>query len=188
MSARHPSPRDAVAIPRRSTIGPLVEGPPLVERVRNHSFWSGYLPTVLSPGNEVGLHLAVFVEPFLSDVLSGRKTLESRFSRCRIAPFGGISPGDVILMKEASGPIRGVALARDTWFFDLSSYPIQTLRKRLANGICASDGFWDNSKNAVFATIIELAEQTEIAPLDCEKRDRRGWVTLRSRQSQLSLW
>ena len=152
------------------------------------SFWSTHLPSVLTEDNEVGLHLAVFAEPFLSSVLSGRKTLESRFSRCRIAPFDDISLGDVILIKEVSGPIRGIALTQRVWFFNLSSSPIQTLRKRFATGICADDGFWNNNRDAMFATIIELVEPAAIAPLDCEKRDRRGWVTLRSRQSQLSLW
>jgi hypothetical protein len=143
---------------------------------------------VFTPENVIGLHLAVFAEPFLSLVLSGSKTLESRFSRFRIAPFNTISPGDVILLKAVAGPIRGIALAQRTWFFDLSCAPIRTLRERFATGICADDGFWDKKRDAAFATIIELAEPTAIAPLGCDKHDRRGWVTLRSRQSQLSLW
>ena len=166
----------------------LVELPALLERVHRHAFWGEHLRTVLSPGSEVGLHLAVFIEPFLSDVLSGRKSLESRFSRFRIPPFGGICSGDVMLIKQASGPICGVALAQRTWCFDLSALPIETLRERFAIGIRASDRFWDDNRNAMFATIIQLAEPIEFAPLSCRKRDRRGWVTLRSRQSQLSLW
>jgi hypothetical protein len=121
-------------------------------------------------------------------VLSGQKTVESRLSRCRIAPFDAISPGDVILIKAAGGPIRGVALAQRIWFFDLSSAPIRTLRERFGPGICADEEFWDSKNDAAFATIIEIAEPVSIQPLDCDKRDRRGWVTLRSRQSQLPLW
>jgi hypothetical protein len=165
-----------------------VEFSALLDRVRDHSFWGAYLSPIVTPQNPVGVHLAVFSEPFLSYVFSGRKTLESRFSRFRIAPFDAIAPGDVILIKEVAGPIRGVALAQQTWFFDLSSAPIRTLRERFAAGICADDSFWDDKRDAVFATIIELAEPASIEPLDCDKRDRRGWVTLRSRHSQLSLW
>jgi len=172
----------------RSTRLGLVEFPALLERVDDHSFWGGYLSSVLAPESDVGVHLAVFAEPFLSHVLSGRKTLESRFSRCRISPFDEISPGDVILMKEVAGPIRGLALAQYTWFFGPRSSSIGTLRRRFATGLCADDGFWEEHRDAVFATIVQVAEPTEIAPLDCEKRDRRGWVTLRSRQSQLSFW
>jgi hypothetical protein len=165
-----------------------VEISALLERVRDHSFWGSYLSPIFTLGNPVGVHLAVFSEPFLSFVLSGRKTLESRFSRFRIAPFDAVAPGDVILIKAVAGPIRGVALAQRTWFFDLSSAPIRTLRERFATGICANDDFWDDKRDAAFATIIELAEPAAIEPLGCDKKDRRGWVTLRSRNSQLSLW
>jgi hypothetical protein len=156
----------------------------LLDRVRDHSIWGAYL----GPERSVGVHLAVFSEPFLSFVLSGRKTLESRFSRFRIAPFDAVAPGDVILIKAAAGPIRGIALAQRTWFFDLSSAPIRTVREQFSAGICADDKFWDDKRDAVFATIIELAELASIEPLGCHKRDRRGWVTLRSRDSQLWLW
>lgn len=165
-----------------------VEISALLDRVRDHSFWGGYLGAKFTAENEIGLHLAVFTEPFLSLVLSGQKTLESRLSRCRIAPFDAISPGDVILIKAAGGPIRGVALAQRIWFFDLSSAPIRTLRERFGRGICADEAFWDSKHDAAFATIIEIAEPASIPPLGCDKRDRRGWVTLRSRHSQLSLW
>jgi hypothetical protein len=165
-----------------------VEIPALLDRVRDHSFWGAYLGAKFAAEDEIGLHLAVFTEPFLSLVLSGQKTLESRLSRCRIAPFDAISPGDVILVKAAGGPIRGVALAQRIWFFDLSSSPIRTLRERFGHGICADEEFWDRKHDAAFATIIEIAEPVSIEPLDCDKRDRRGWVTLRSRQSQLPLW
>lgn len=33
----------------------------------------------------------------------------------------------------------------------------------------------------LYATLIELAVPTAIEPVVCEKRDRRGWVALRSR-------
>src|SRR4029077_16030744 len=50
-------------------------------------------------------------QPFLSLVLNGPKTVESRFSRNRCAPFGEVEGGDIILLKEVSGPIRGIGLA-----------------------------------------------------------------------------
>ena len=163
---------------------PLVEFSAVLQRVRCNSFWSSHLSAVLTPGNEVAVHLAVFMEPFLSDALSGRKTLESRFSRRRIAPFGTVGPGDVVLLKEVSGPIRGIALAQCTWCFDLRVSSLLSLRKRFAAGILASDDFWEDKRDAAFATIVELMEPAEFAPLDCPKRDRRGWVVLRPRRNQ----
>ena len=166
---------------------PLVEHAALLQRVRCNSFWGAHLPAVLAPASEVAVHLGVFVEPFLSGVLSGRKTLESRFSRRRIAPFGAVGSGDVVLVKEVSGPIRGIALARCTWCFDLRQSSLFSVRRRFGAGIGGSDEFWEDRSDAAFATIVELREPAEFAPLDCLKRDRRGWVVLRPGRRQEAL-
>lgn len=130
----------------------------------------------------IGIHVAIFAEPFLSLVLSGRKTIESRFSRNRCAPYGDIEDGDIILVKEVAGPICGVALARRTWCYDLVAEPIERIKDRFGVGICADDAFWESRADALYATLIELDVPAPIAPVRCDKRDRRGWVSLRKRQ------
>ena len=55
----------------------------LIRRLDDHPFWPSYLVDAAAPPNRVGLHLAIFAVPFLSLVLNGRKTVESRFSRNR---------------------------------------------------------------------------------------------------------
>src|SRR5947208_15176323 len=59
-----------------------------------------------------GIHLAVFVEPFLGYVLDGSKTVESRFSVNRCAPFGKVRQGDVALLKRPGAPVVGIACVR----------------------------------------------------------------------------
>ncbi len=159
-----------------------IEYDEVLERVDGHPFWLSYLFDATRPSSQVGIHLAIFAEPFLSKVLSGEKTIESRFSRNRCAPYGEIFDGDVILMKEVAGPIRGLALARRSWFCDLTIEPIERVRIEFGAGIGAADDFWAAREDALYATLIELDEPTAIAPVACDKRDRRGWVALRSRQ------
>lgn len=154
----------------------------LLERVGGHDFWLTYLSEATRPASRVGIHLAIFAEPFLSMVFSGAKTIESRFSRNRCAPFGEIGDGDVILLKEVAGPICGLALARRTWCYDLAAEPIDGIRRRFGTRIGADDNFWASRAEALYATVIELDAPAAIAPLACDKRDRRGWVSLRSRQ------
>ncbi|CCJ05606.1 Uncharacterized protein BN69_0155 [Methylocystis sp. SC2] len=115
-------------------------------------------------------------------VLSGEKTIESRFSRNRCAPYGEIDDGDIILLKEVAGPICGLALARRIWCYDLSTEPIDRIRHRFGAAIRADDEFWSSRADALYATLIELDAPASIAPVGCDKRDRRGWVSLRSRQ------
>lgn len=159
-----------------------VEFDQLLQQVDGHSFWLTYLSDATQPRSRVGIHLAIFSEPFLSMVLSGEKTIESRFSRNRCAPYGEIGDGDIILVKEVAGPICGVALARRTWCYDLTTEPMDRIRNRFGAGICADDAFWTARADALYATLIELDVPASIAPVSCDKRDRRGWVSLRSRQ------
>lgn len=159
-----------------------VEFDELLEQVDGHHFWLTYLSDAVRPASRIGIHLAIFAEPFLSMVLSGEKTIESRFSRSRCAPYGEIDDGDIILLKEVAGPICGLALARQIWCYDLGTEPIDRIRRRFGAGIRAEDEFWSSRADALYATLIELGVPASIAPVSCVKRDRRGWVSLRSRQ------
>ena len=159
-----------------------VEFDELLHQVDSHPFWLTYLSDAIRPASRIGIHLAIFTEPFLSKVLSGEKTVESRFSRNRCAPFGEIGDGDIILLKEVAGPICGLALARRIWCYDLTNEPLERIRRRFGLEIGADEEFWGSRSEAAFATLIELEAPTTISPVLCNKRDRRGWVSLRSRQ------
>jgi hypothetical protein len=136
-------------------------------------------------GEAIGLHLAVFAEPFLSFVLDGRKTVESRFGRRRCAPFDQVRQGDIIMLKQAGGPVRGLVLAKQAWFYELHHRPIDSIREQYGDTICADDRFWQTKRDAQYATLIELAEPISIGAMPCKKRDRRGWVAIT--RPQLSL-
>ncbi len=83
----------------------------LLQQVDGHQFWLTYLADATRPRSQIGIHLAIFSEPYMSLVLSGEKTIESRFSRNRCAPYGEIGDGDIILLKEVAGPICGLVRA-----------------------------------------------------------------------------
>jgi hypothetical protein len=159
----------------------------LSERLEKSAFWLGYLDRARNPNGQIGIHVAIFSEPFLGFVLSGRKTVDSRFSRNCCAPFGEIEAGDIVLVKQVAGPVRGVALASDAWFFDLAKHSISSIRQRFGEAICADEAFWSSREDASFATLVALSEPVGIEPISLEKRDRRGWVSLRSRQMSLAL-
>src|SRR5690349_4668447 len=73
-------------------------------------------------------HLAILREPYLTRVLSGEKTVESRFARVRAAPYGRVAPGDLIWLKRVGGPIAGVARAAEVRLFaDLTPQRVDAL-------------------------------------------------------------
>lgn len=157
--------------------------------VGEHPFWRAYLKTQISR-NWAGarLHVAVFVEPFLSDVLQGRKTIESRFSSRRTPPFSSVSAGDVILLKASGGPIVGICRADAVWFYRTSAKSWGEIRDRFAQAMCAEDpAFWDARRNRSFATLIRLSDVLALSPLQYQKQDRRGWLIEQPKSDQLEL-
>lgn len=155
----------------------------LGQALKKDTFWQRYLHSVDDARATYSLHVAVMVEPFLTYMLEGRKTVESRFSQRRTAPFNKIKPGDIILLKKAGGPIVAVCLAQDTWFYRLDPVSWKTIKQDFADYICAQDPmFWLEREKASFATLIKVGQVTPIKNISIEKRDRRGWVVLTPEQ------
>ncbi len=130
--------------------------------------------------NEVtaGVHLAVFVGPYLEAIFEGRKTVESRFGVHRIAPFERVHAGDVILLKKSGGPVVGIAMAGEATHYELDAEKLEEIRERFASKICAEDDeFWTVRAEKRFATLIEIDEVSKINTIKIDKRDRRGWIT-----------
>lgn len=148
--------------------------PEVAERLLGDAFWEPYLQA--APRT---LHLAVFVPPYLDLILAGRKTAESRFSRRRIAPYGRVAAGDVVLLKRSGGPLVGICLIERVWHYALEAMGLAAIRAEFAEALRATDdAFWQARATARYATIMSLAHVCHIAPLPYPKRDRRGWCVL----------
>ena len=163
----------------------------LVDELRRstqkNNFWGGYLESLsTSASTPFSVHLAILLEPYLKFILQGSKTVESRFSRNRIAPYGAVHSGDVVLLKgSAAKAVSGICLVRRVWFYQLNSNKLELIRNGFATPLRADDSsFWEKHKSARFATLMRIAEVFPLPPIQVPKRDRRGWVVLRSRQQK----
>lgn len=157
--------------------------------VQGDSFWESYLKQLTSPTSaSFALHLAVLVEPYLQFILEGKKTVESRFSTRRFAPYNRVEKGDVVLLKQSSGPIVGICQVAYVWFYQLDPESWRTIRKEFAEALCAQDpSFWEEREAATFATLMRIRHVKSISPIKFTKRDRRGWVVLHESSEQLQL-
>jgi ASC-1-like (ASCH) protein len=160
------------------------------EAVGTDPFWQPYLNEVVSNWPlSIAVHLGVFVEPYLQFVLDGKKTVESRFSVYRRPPFSCVGEGDIVLLKEAGGPVVGISTVSAVWHYNLNPESFSELRREFAAALCAQDPtFWEDRAAASFATLMRLRNVRRISPIVVEKRDRRGWVVIRRRSRQLLLW
>jgi hypothetical protein len=161
----------------------------LLTAVKGDSFWEKYLtPLVMEKHPSFSLHLAVMVEPFLQFVLEGRKTIESRFSANRCAPYKRITKNDVVLLKRTGGPIVGICQVSSSWFYELDPSSWNLIKEKFTQALCAdTPGFWEDRQAAAYATLMRVQRVRLLSPIRFEKRDRRGWVVLLDATPQMVL-
>lgn len=149
--------------------------------INKDAFWKNYLSEILSEKrSSVGIHLGVFVEPYLSYIIDGKKTVESRFGIKKQPPYNRVSPNDIVLLKHSGGPVIGLCMISDVWFYQLDKESWGTLRKEFSIALCAQDPeFWQQRKHASFATLMQIESVIQFSPVNFSKADRRGWVVLR---------
>lgn len=124
------------------------------------------------------LHLAVMAEPFLSLMLSGQKTTESRFSKNKIAPYGKIKTGDIVFLKATAGPVLGFFRAGNVQFLELDTINLSRIKQEYGATICADDAFWEMQKEKHYATLIEVTHLIAIPATKVAKNNRLGWMVV----------
>jgi hypothetical protein len=137
------------------------------------------LADALENSHPVGVHLAVFVEPYLTFLLQGKKTIESRFSVNKHAPFEQVQTGDIIILKKSSGPICGICRVASVWYYRLDPDTWPEI-ERYAKALCMDDSeFWERKKAASFATLMPVEDVCRVEDFPIDKVDPRSWVVVR---------
>ncbi len=127
-------------------------------------------------------HLAILREPYLSRILMGVKTIESRFLQVRTVPYGRVAVDDRLLLKRSGGPIAATArVAKVALYDNLTPACVAALIDQYAAGLCLDDDVLDRAQRSRYAVLIWLSDVTPIEhPPILNKRDRRAWVVLES--------
>lgn len=137
-------------------------------------------------------HLAIFRQPFLDFILEGKKTIESRFSCVRSAPYGVIKKGDIVLLKKSGGLVLGEFTAgKVETFSNLKDKTLRVLSEQYGGQICsdADPNFWQSKKECLYATLIYVTNPIRYKePYPYPKKDRRGWVIIKKDSSQQSMF
>ncbi|MBI4035778.1 hypothetical protein HY383_02425 [Candidatus Daviesbacteria bacterium] len=126
-------------------------------------------------------HLAIFKGEVGEDILSGKKTIESRFSKAKNPPFGVISSGDLVYIKPSGKDIIGQFRVKKVIFFDgFEENDLNQLKEGYKNDLAVGEGYWEKNKNARFGTLIFIGNCTRFitSPIKIKKSDLRGWVVL----------
>ena len=129
-------------------------------------------------------HLAILKKAYLDAILDGHKIVESRFTRTHRAPFGRISNGDKIFLKQSSGPVCGAAsVSAVKQFEDLTPTKVLHIKKRYNHLIRAGDQFWQSKIDSKFGLLVWLKDVKRIEPIQIDKKDWRAWVVLTQQEN-----
>ncbi len=126
-------------------------------------------------------HLAIFKGEAGEKILSGKKTIESRFARVKSVPFGVISGGDLVYIKPSGKEIIGQFRVQKVIFFDgLTPEDIVRLKKEYELSLSVDKSYWSNKSNCRYGTLIFIGDSSRFitSPVKFPKKDLRGWVVL----------
>lgn len=124
-------------------------------------------------------HLAVLKKAYVQEVLSGDKTVELRLMRTRRLPFGRISAGDEIFIKESCGPVAAKSVVgRVLEFEDLTPARVRHLHKEYNKYVRGADEYWQDRADCRYACLIWLEDVERVEKRSIGKTDQRAWVVL----------
>ncbi len=126
-------------------------------------------------------HLAIMSKGYIEKILSGEKSIESRFSVNRISPFGKIKAGEKVYLKETGKPVSASFEVESVLFFsDLDKGKITEIRAKYGNQICAEEDFWQIKQQARYATLIFVKNPKRVKPFKVEKSNRSAFMSVSS--------
>lgn len=132
--------------------------------------------------SNVGIHLAVFTEPFLTLLLTGEKSMESRFSSNKVPPFERVNKGDIVFLKKSGGEVFGYFIAgRANYYSAPSESKLARIKENFSRAIASHfvNDFWKIRERAKYISLINVDLVIELEPFKIDKKDRTAWSTLK---------
>lgn len=124
------------------------------------------------------LHLGIFTEPYLTYMLNGKKTIESRFSKNKILPYNKISKEDIVIVKKSSGNVIAYFTIKKILFFDLNEVSINQIKCKYSKQLCVDENFWIIKKDSNYATLIFIDKIIKLNPFHIDKKGMQTWIKL----------
>ena len=125
-------------------------------------------------------HIVILRQPYFNMVVSGEKTIESRFSMHKVAPYGKVSIGDEILLKETGKDVTATAKVKDVKYYELTPEIVEEIRIQYGKQI-GTDRFedWESSLQKRYCSLIWLTNVKQIEPIKVERSNGAGWLIVK---------
>jgi len=133
-------------------------------------------------------HIAIMRKSWglLPKILSGEKTIESRWYKNRYTPWDRIQKGDIVYFKNSGEPVTIKAkVSNIVKFSDLTpikaKWILQKYGLRDGLGIDELDKYYQMFKNKNYCLLIFLKNPQKIKPFNIDKRgfgSMSAWITI----------
>lgn len=141
-----------------------------------HSTKNAFQIDELFLSDAINIHLAVFTEPFLSLILSGKKTMESRFSINNVVPYRRVLPNDIVLIKKSGSAVVGFFIVKDVMYFsNLNKMKIDFVQNKYGSQLAWDIEFLSNKSYSKYLSLISFELVVKINPIETNKSDKTGW-------------
>lgn len=130
-------------------------------------------------------HLAILSKQskLLAKILSGEKTIESRWYKFKKTPYENISAGDRIYFKESGESVTAIAVVSKALFFDnLNDDKIKDILQQHGKNLGVSMSYTDKVAGKNFCTLIFLEKVQKIEPFEINKKGyglMAAWITVK---------
>lgn len=125
-------------------------------------------------------HIAIVKEEYLRALLDGRKSVESRLSKTRRAPWGCVRVGDTVYFRAGGMSPVARARVRAVWSFEgLTPGRVGEIRKAFGDRVCADEAYWQSKIHAKYGVLMEVDEVCEVSESPPHARlYGNAWVVL----------
>ena len=128
-------------------------------------------------------HLAILAKKrkLLAKIISGEKTIESRWYKTKRTPYNNIKTNDTIYFKDSGEPITVQATVEKVLFFDLRHTKVNNLIEKYADRIGLKQRDPQEYAKFNYCTLIWLKEVKEIPKFNINKQgygNMAAWITL----------
>ncbi len=131
-------------------------------------------------------HLAILSKKrkLLAKILTGEKTIESRWYKSKVTPWGNINAGENIYFKESGDPVKAKAKISEVLQFYLPQTNIPDLLEKYAQEICFSSPMpelisWCQQRK--YCILLRLKNVEPLTPFEINKKGyglMAAWITI----------
>ncbi len=124
-------------------------------------------------------HIVILRQPFFDMILSGEKTIESRFSFNKTAPYGKVNIGDTLYFKQTGKTVTANAKVKDIKYYELTPQKVEEIRIKFGKQI-GTDKFkdWQTTLTKKYCTLIWFKDLTLINEMQVPRSNGAGWIVV----------